>query len=109
MIRQVMAAAFFGGAFLGAVFAELLRAISEKHSHMVYLNRKIQGQHFLCYCFFNTHCEGALDNELKESYTDLGSCPDNQRIPVAALIDMWIELYKRIEDDLYDLNLVVTR
>ncbi|XP_044470000.1 probable disease resistance protein At5g66900 isoform X2 [Mangifera indica] len=42
----------------------------------------------------------ALDDKLKECYMDLGSFPEYHRIPVATLIDMWVELYKRDEDDL---------
>ncbi|XP_031275561.1 probable disease resistance protein At5g66890 [Pistacia vera] len=62
----------------------------------------------------------ALDNKIKECYMDLGSFPEDQRIPVTALIDMWMELYKLVEGryaiaNLNDLsnrnlvNLVVTR
>lgn len=50
---------------------------------------------------------------------DLGSFPEDHRIPVTALIDMWVELYKGDEDDLYAIlsdlsnvnmfDLVVTR
>lgn len=51
---------------------------------------------------------------------DLGSFPEDHRIPVTALIDMWMELYKLVEDryaivNLNDLsnrnlvNLVITR
>ncbi|XP_044470007.1 probable disease resistance protein At5g66900 [Mangifera indica] len=43
----------------------------------------------------------ALDDKLKECYMDLGSFPEDHRIPVTALIDMWVELYKGDEDDLY--------
>nr|XP_048335018.1 probable disease resistance protein At5g66900 [Ziziphus jujuba var. spinosa] len=56
----------------------------------------------------------------KEYFMDLGLFPEDQRIPAAALIDMWTELYDLEEDSdaiamLYDLtnrnlaNLVVTR
>ncbi|XP_031275572.1 probable disease resistance protein At5g66900 [Pistacia vera] len=43
----------------------------------------------------------ALDDKLKECYMDLGSFAEDHRIPVTALIDMWVELYKRDEDNLY--------
>ncbi|XP_015890041.3 probable disease resistance protein At5g66900 [Ziziphus jujuba] len=56
----------------------------------------------------------------KEYFMDLGLFPEDQRIPAAALIDMWTELYELEEDSdaiamLYDLtnrnlaNLLVTR
>lgn len=56
----------------------------------------------------------------KECFMDLGSFPEDRRIPAAALIDMWTELYDLDEDvmaiaNLSDLtipnlaNLVVTR
>ncbi|XP_075655805.1 putative disease resistance protein At5g66900 [Castanea sativa] len=35
---------------------------------------------------------------IKECFMDLGSFPEDQRIPAAALIDMWAELYKLYED-----------
>ncbi|KAL2333612.1 hypothetical protein Fmac_014825 [Flemingia macrophylla] len=35
---------------------------------------------------------------IKDCFMDLGLFPENQRIPVTALIDMWAELY-RLEDD----------
>lgn len=64
-----------------------------------------------------------LDKEemtIKECFIDLGLFPEDQRIPVAALIDIWTELYKLDEDSmsiqiLYELvsqglaNLVSTR
>ena len=31
---------------------------------------------------------------IKECFMDLGLFPEDQRIPVAALVDMWAELYK---------------
>ncbi|PRQ47901.1 putative powdery mildew resistance protein, RPW8 [Rosa chinensis] len=57
---------------------------------------------------------------VKECFIDLGSFPEDQRIPVAGLIDMWAELYELDEDcmsiaNLYELasqglaNLVCTR
>ncbi|BFG38945.1 hypothetical protein CerSpe_252190 [Prunus speciosa] len=62
----------------------------------------------------------ALDKEMKECFLDLGSFPEDQRIPAAALIDIWGELHDLDEDteciaNLYELtmrslaNLVVTR
>ncbi|KAJ4849488.1 hypothetical protein Tsubulata_030306 [Turnera subulata] len=62
-----------------------------------------------------------LDEKVKECYMDLGAFPEGQLIPVAALIDMWEELYQQEEDSqhfiaiLHNLsslnliNLVVTR
>jgi hypothetical protein len=39
------------------------------------------------------------DNEIiKKCFLDLGSFPEDQRIPVAALVDMWSELYELDED-----------
>lgn len=58
---------------------------------------------------------------LRECFMDLGSFPEDQKIPVAALIDMWSELYELVEDgihviaNLHEINtrnlasLVVTR
>ncbi|KAM1362233.1 hypothetical protein PS1_027603 [Malus domestica] len=65
----------------------------------------------------------ALDKEMvaiKECFLDLGAFPEDQRIPAAALIDIWAELYDVDTDikciaNLYELttrslaNLVVTR
>ncbi|XP_048431278.1 probable disease resistance protein At5g66900 isoform X2 [Pyrus x bretschneideri] len=63
----------------------------------------------------------AVDKEIiKECFLDLGSFPEDQRIPAAALIDIWAELYDVDTDieciaNLYELtkrslaNLVVTR
>ncbi|KAA8531757.1 hypothetical protein F0562_006526 [Nyssa sinensis] len=57
----------------------------------------------------------ALDERVKECYLDLGSFPEDEKIPVAALMDMWVELYNLDEDgmdaltilhDLSDRNLV---
>jgi len=57
----------------------------------------------------------------KECFMDLGLFPEDQRIPVAALIDMWAELYNLNEDGsnamsiIHDLitrnliNVIVTR
>lgn len=57
----------------------------------------------------------------KECFMDLGLFPEDQRIPVAALIDMWVELYNLNEDGtnamsiIHDLttrnliNVIVTR
>ncbi|KAK9902927.1 hypothetical protein M0R45_001440 [Rubus argutus] len=58
---------------------------------------------------------------IRECFLDLGSFPEDQRIPVAALIDMWTESYEKLDEDtlcvayLHRLtnrslaNLVVTR
>ncbi|KAK9902926.1 hypothetical protein M0R45_001439 [Rubus argutus] len=57
---------------------------------------------------------------IKECYLDLGSFPEDQRIPATALIDIWAESYKIYEDmfciaNLYELTnrslatLIVTR
>ncbi|XP_061991641.1 probable disease resistance protein At5g66910 [Rosa rugosa] len=66
----------------------------------------------------------ALDEKkafIKECFLDLGSFPQDQRIPAAALIDMWTELYEDLDKDflaitnVYELttrslaDLVVTR
>ena len=60
--------------------------------------------------FFNSDTEKLLDHlqkslefpkdkiTIKECFMDLGSFPEDQRIPVAALIDMWAELYELDED-----------
>ncbi|KAK0605991.1 hypothetical protein LWI29_032922 [Acer saccharum] len=42
----------------------------------------------------------ALDEEVKECYLDLGSFPEDQRIHITTLIDMWMELYECVEDGL---------
>ncbi|OMP02093.1 Disease resistance protein [Corchorus olitorius] len=36
---------------------------------------------------------------IKECYLDLGSFPEDHRIPATALVDMWVEQYKLDEDD----------
>ncbi|KAG6664182.1 hypothetical protein CIPAW_02G074900 [Carya illinoinensis] len=58
---------------------------------------------------------------LRECFMDLGSFLEDQKIPVAALIDMWSELYELVEDGIHVIanlheintrnlaNLVVTR
>uniref|UniRef100_A0A2P2JH99 Leucine-rich repeat-containing protein n=2 Tax=Rhizophora mucronata TaxID=61149 RepID=A0A2P2JH99_RHIMU len=52
----------------------------------------------------------ALDDKpvVKECYMDLGSFPEDQRIPVTTLIDMWVERHKIDEDgavaNLYELS-----
>ncbi|KAG2724548.1 hypothetical protein I3760_01G023000 [Carya illinoinensis] len=58
---------------------------------------------------------------LREWFMDLGSFPEDQKIPVAALIDMWSEQYELVEDGIHVIanlheidmrnlaNLVVTR
>ncbi|KAM5576401.1 putative disease resistance protein [Rosa sericea] len=66
----------------------------------------------------------ALDEKealIKECFLDLGSFPQDQRIPAGALIDMWAELYEDLDKDflaitnMYELttrslaDLVVTR
>lgn len=62
----------------------------------------------------------ALNNEVKECYMDLCSFPEDQRIPITALVDMWMELYEPVDElfaianlhELSNLNLancVVTR
>ena len=35
---------------------------------------------------------------------DLSSFPEDQKIPAAALIDMWAELYKLHTDDVFAIN-----
>ncbi|EXC24860.1 putative disease resistance protein [Morus notabilis] len=62
---------------------------------------------------------GEEDANLKECFLDLGSFPEDRRIPVTALNDIWTELHELEEDDatayLFDLsrsnmaNVVVTR
>ena len=58
---------------------------------------------------------------LKECFMDLGSFPEDQKIPVTALIDIWADLHKLDEDGVHAisnlhklrsrnlLNLVLTR
>ncbi|KAL6273783.1 hypothetical protein ACE6H2_024475 [Prunus campanulata] len=48
----------------------------------------------------------ALDEGIKECFMDLGSFPEDQRIPAAAIIDMWAELYELDEDFLSITNLL---
>ncbi|KAA8547231.1 hypothetical protein F0562_003905 [Nyssa sinensis] len=45
----------------------------------------------------------ALDEKIKECYLDLGSFPEDQRIPVTALMDLWVELYNLDEDGMHAL------
>ena len=63
----------------------------------------------------------SLDDEQKECFMDLGLFPEDRKIPVTALIDMWAELYKLDKNGVQAisnlhklssqnlLNLVVTR
>ena len=77
--------------------------------------KKLSSNHFS----FNSNLLNCLqrslefsDDELilKECFMDLGSFPEDQRIPVAALIEMWAELYELSEDgidalaNLYELT-----
>ncbi|KAK6128941.1 hypothetical protein DH2020_037315 [Rehmannia glutinosa] len=55
----------------------------------------------------------ALDERMRECYLDLGSFSEDQKIPVAALLDMWVELYNLDEEnalaclyELFNRNLV---
>nr|POF20208.1 putative disease resistance protein [Quercus suber] len=41
---------------------------------------------------------------IKECFMDLGSFPEDQRIPATALIDMWAELYKLDEDGIRGIS-----
>ncbi|KAL6227301.1 hypothetical protein ACLB2K_001260 [Fragaria x ananassa] len=44
----------------------------------------------------------ASDKEMaiiRECFLDLGSFPEDQRIPVTALIDIWTELYEQLDED----------
>ena len=40
-------------------------------------------------------------DSIEDCFMDLGSFPEDQRIPVAALIDMWVELYELDEDGIH--------
>ena len=40
-------------------------------------------------------------DNIEDCFMDLGSFPEEQRIPVAALIDMWVELYELDEDGIH--------
>ncbi|KAF8409999.1 hypothetical protein HHK36_002519 [Tetracentron sinense] len=42
-----------------------------------------------------------LDETVRECFMDLGSFPEDQRIPASALIDIWVELHGLDEDDAY--------
>ena len=41
---------------------------------------------------------------LKQCYLDLGSFPEDERIPASALMDIWVELYNLDEDGVYTLD-----
>lgn len=41
-----------------------------------------------------------LDTSLKECFIDLGSFPEDKKIYVAALVDMWVELYDDLDDEI---------
>ena len=52
------------------------------------------------------HLESSLEFSddkviIKECFLDLGSFPEDQRIPTAILIDMWAELYELDEDGIH--------
>jgi hypothetical protein len=47
------------------------------------------------------------DNPInKECFMDLALFPEDQRIPVAALIDMWAELYGLDDDGIEAMNII---
>jgi len=51
--------------------------------------------------------ENALqDNHIKECFMDLGLFFEDKKIPVAAVIDMWTELYDLDDDDIKGMNIV---
>ncbi|CAK9166436.1 unnamed protein product [Ilex paraguariensis] len=41
---------------------------------------------------------------VKQCYLDLGSFPEDQRIPASALLDIWVEMYNLDEDGVYTLD-----
>lgn len=43
---------------------------------------------------------------IKECFMDLGLFPEDQRIPVTALIDMWAELYNLDDDGVQAMNII---
>ena len=43
---------------------------------------------------------------IKECFMDLGLFPEDQRIPVAALIDMWAELHEPDENGINAVNII---
>ncbi|CAL0312789.1 unnamed protein product [Lupinus luteus] len=50
--------------------------------------------------------EGEFSVKEKECFMDLGLFPEDQRIHVPALIDMWTELYKLDDDDKKAMNII---
>ncbi|KAK4841127.1 hypothetical protein QYF36_026454 [Acer negundo] len=46
----------------------------------------------------------ALDDDVKECYLDLGSFPQDQWIPLTALIDLWMELHEWVDNGLSAIN-----
>jgi hypothetical protein len=61
-------------------------------------------------CHLQQSLDSLEDINKKECFMDLGLFPDDQRIPVTALIDMWAALYNLGEDGknamaiVHDLN-----
>ncbi|OVA18592.1 Disease resistance protein [Macleaya cordata] len=49
---------------------------------------------------------GFLDDDVRECFLDLGCFPEDQRIPAAALIDIWVELYEQYDEDDAYVNLL---
>ncbi|KAK2983304.1 hypothetical protein RJ640_011627 [Escallonia rubra] len=45
--------------------------------------------------------------DLKNCYLDIGSFPEDERIPTIALHDMWVELYNLDEEDMYAYEYLV--
>ncbi|XP_031483385.1 putative disease resistance protein At5g47280 [Nymphaea colorata] len=43
----------------------------------------------------------SLEKDLKECFMDLGSFPEDEKIPAASVVDMWIEIRGFDEDDAY--------
>ncbi|ERN14424.1 hypothetical protein AMTR_s00033p00242990 [Amborella trichopoda] len=50
-----------------------------------------------------------LNKPLKDCFLDLGSFPEDKRIPAASLIDMWVELRGMDEDEAYVALLELSR
>ncbi|KAL7584409.1 hypothetical protein Lser_V15G46310 [Lactuca serriola] len=49
----------------------------------------------------------ALDDEFKECFLDLGLFPEDQRIPVSTLLNMWVHLYNHDDDGVDTMDTIL--
>ena len=57
-------------------------------------------------CYLQQSLDMLEDINEKECFMDMGLFPEDQRIPVTVLIDMWAELYNLDEDGINAMAIV---